>query len=68
MVVNIVDVGWATSKSGCLPISAVMLPTCNTTDYGHARYTVGGNLEEESGADSYVKKADLVLYEYMCEC
>ncbi len=22
MVVNIVDVGWATSKSGCLPISA----------------------------------------------
>jgi hypothetical protein len=23
MVVNIVDVGWATSKSGCLPISAV---------------------------------------------
>jgi hypothetical protein len=21
MVVNIVDVGWATSKSGCLPIS-----------------------------------------------
>ncbi len=23
MVVNIVDVGWATSKSGCLPISAL---------------------------------------------
>ena len=22
MVVNIVDVGWATSKSGCLPITA----------------------------------------------
>jgi hypothetical protein len=45
-----------------------MLPTCNTTNYGHARYTVGGNLEEESGADSYVKKADFVLYEYMCKC
>jgi hypothetical protein len=25
MVVNIVDVGWATSKSGCLPISGPQL-------------------------------------------
>jgi hypothetical protein len=24
MVVNIVDVGWATSKSGCLPISGLI--------------------------------------------
>jgi hypothetical protein len=27
MVVNIVDVGWATSKSGCLPISVSTVPT-----------------------------------------
>jgi hypothetical protein len=27
MVVNIVDVGWATSKSGCLPISALEIYT-----------------------------------------
>ncbi len=27
MVVNIVDVGWATSKSGCLPITAPRIPS-----------------------------------------
>jgi hypothetical protein len=26
MVVNIVDVGWATSKSGCLPITVSPIP------------------------------------------
>jgi hypothetical protein len=55
MVVNIVDVGWATSKSGCLPISALYA-------FSLAWLAAEGNLSEGGLAQLLEKLYITILY------